>query len=93
MFETPEIRTSFVDAIVTWIESSYDIHDSIQLEEIRTSLTVLSDEKLIEAGKEVEDFEKSSKDTMGRLNRQVTSVEHSIEEEKERSEITLPLFS
>ena len=93
MFETPEIRTSFVNAIVSWIEVSYEIVDTTQLEDIRLSLSALSDEKLIEAGKEVEGFEKESRETSVRLDRQLVSVEHSIEEDNERANVTIALFS
>jgi hypothetical protein len=92
MFETPEIRTSFINAIVSWIETSYDIHGE-QLEDIRSSLTSLSDEKLMEAGKEVEDFEMTSRNTVGVIDRKMIRVEHAIEEDKEKANISLPLFS
>lgn len=49
MFETLEIRISFVDAIVEWIRVSYEMNDLDQLQHIRNSLTELPDEKLIEA--------------------------------------------
>lgn len=93
MFETPEIRTSFINAIVSWIEINYDLHENEQLENIRTSLTSLSDEELYHAGEEVETFEKESKNTISRLDRQILSVEHSVEEDQERSNVTLNLFS
>lgn len=92
MFETPEIRTSFVNAIVAWIESSYDIHGE-QLEDIRASLTSLPDAELITAGTEVETFEKESKNTFQRIERQMVYTEHSLEETIERTSITPPLFS
>ncbi len=93
MFETLEIRTSFVDAIVEWIRISYEMNDSNQLEDIRISLTELPDEKLIEAGKEVEYFENESKSKLAVIERRIVSVEHSIEEGFEKSQVALPLFS
>lgn len=92
MFETPEIRTSFIGAIVGWIEASSDIHGE-QLEYIRTSLTALPDDELIQAGIEVENFEKESKSALNRIGRQVVSVEHSLEETIERANVPLPLFT
>ena len=92
MFETAEMRTSFVNAIVSWIQISYEIVDTDQLENIRSSLSALSDEKLIEAGTEVENFEKESKNTMNRIERQVISVEHTLDEDIERLNVPLPLF-
>lgn len=92
MFETQEIRTSFINAIAAWIESSYNIHGE-QLEDIRSSLAALPDDELIKAGTEVETFEKESKTTLQRMERQVLSVEHSIEETIERSNVSLPVFS
>lgn len=93
MFETLEIRISFVDAIVEWIRVSYEMNDLDQLQHIRNSLTELPDEKLIEAWKEVEAFEKESATTLARIDRQIISVEHSLIEENERTDIQLPLFS
>ena len=88
LFSDNTVRDGYVKMVVDWMANTYNISDTKKKNALFASIHAMSDEKILEKGKLIEDYIDSSSANKKGAERSMQAAYNELQEELERKILT-----